>query len=173
MVLKGIGVVLLLLGTTAFGVYQAGRYMHRLNNLYEIQKAFRYIQGEIRYLQSPLTETLEGASYRVKGPCSRLFSKVACELAEKKGMEFQKVWRDTVRQEITAEVLDQEAREELLEMGSQLGCLDGMTQEKAIDYFLEKWEEIIRQRCQEKATRLKLYYVCGVTSGLLVVMVLI
>ncbi len=173
MILKGVGIVLLLLGTTTFGVYQAGLYIRRLNNLYEIQKAFLYIQGEIRYLNTPLPEALEGAAYRVKEPCARLFSSVAEELGEKAGVEFQYVWKEAVCREITPEILEREAREELMEMGGQLGCLDGKTQERVINYFLEKWEGIIQQRCKEKSHRLKLYYVCGIMSGLLVMMILI
>ncbi len=160
-------------GTTAFGVYQAGHYIRRLNNLYEIQKAFLYIQGEIHYLNTPLPEIFEGAAHRVKSPCNQLFLSVAKQLSEKTAREFQTIWRDTVSKEMTADVIEREAREELMGIGSQLGCLDSKTQERAIDYFLQKWEAIIRQRCQEKKNRLKLYYVCGVMSGLLVTMILI
>ncbi len=171
--IKWMGVLFLVLGTTAFGVYQAGRYIQRLNNMQEIRKAFLYIQGEIRYLNTPLPEALEGAACRVQGPCKELFLFVADNLNGQAGDEFYNVWKAGMHQVITSEMLEWEAREELKGIGSQLGCLDGKTQERVMEFFLEKWEGIIQQRCQEKKHRLKLYYVCGIMSGLLVVMILI
>ena len=50
--LKLAGMVIILLGAAALGMYQAGMYVNRLNNLYEVKKAFLYIQGEIRYMLS-------------------------------------------------------------------------------------------------------------------------
>lgn len=167
------GILILVIGTTAFGVYQAGAYLRRLNNLYEIRKAFCYIQGEIRYLNTPLPETLEQAAKRIHEPCSQMFCHVAEELDRRNGMGFQEVWQQVLDKEMGTDLLEKEARTELLEIGGQLGCLDGRSQERAIEYFLEKWDGIIQKRCEEKKNRLKLYYVCGVMSGLLVVLILI
>ncbi len=59
---KILGAVLLVLGTTAFGIYKGCLYNSRLLNLYEIKKAFLFVQGEIRYMNTPMAETLEGAA---------------------------------------------------------------------------------------------------------------
>ena len=66
--LKLAGMVIILLGAAALGMYQAGMYVNRLNNLYEVKKAFLYIQGEIRYMSTPLPERvpvhIRQAAYR-------------------------------------------------------------------------------------------------------------
>lgn len=172
-VLKAAGAILLLLGTTAFGIYKACMYNSRLDNLYEIKKAFLYIQGEIRYMNTPMPETLAGAARQIKGNCRLFFSRVASELDAGSGKELKQVWEKAVVNEIPQGVLEREAVETLREMGGQLGCLDIRTQEKAIDYFLKKWDFLIEKRRREKGEKLKLYYACGVMGGLLMVIIIV
>lgn len=171
--LRIVGIVIILLGSTAFGIYKSCVYVNRLNNLYEIKKVFLYIQGEIRYMNTPMPEVLEGAAIRVKGQLREFFFRIAEELNRKNRKEFRKIWEETIRQELSAEVMEKEALSELSQMGGQLGCLDLKAQEKAIDYFLQKWEFIIEKRRKEKESRLKLYYACGIMGGLLMVIILI
>ena len=157
-VIKIAGAMLLLLGTTAFGVYKGCLYNSRLDNLYEIKKAFLYIQGEIRYMNTPMPETLDGAARQMKGQCRKFFSRVAMELYAGRGTELKQVWEETISREIQGEIL---------------GCLDMHAQEKAIDYFLKKWDYLIEKRRKEKSEKLKLYYVCGVMGGLLMVIIIV
>ena len=72
-----------------------------------------------------------------------------------------------------AEVLEREAVDVLREMGGQLGCLDMHAQEKAIDKKKKKWDYLIEKRRKEKSEKLKLYYVCGVMGGLLMVIIIV
>lgn len=167
------GIVIVLLGTTAFGIYKSCVYVNRLNNLYEIKKVFLYIQGEIRYMNTPMPEVLDGAAMRVKGQLNRFFRHVAGELNQRNRKEFREIWEETIRQELSGEVMEKEALSELCQVGGQLGCLDLKAQEKAIDYFLQKWEFIIEKRRKEKDGRLKLYYACGIMGGLLMVIILV
>lgn len=131
--LKLAGMVIILLGAAALGMYQAGMYVNRLNNLYEVKKAFLYIQGEIRYMSTPLPELLEEVAGRIKGPFRRFFSGVADELSRKNAGMVREIWKECYRKEITRDVLEKDAEEEFLEMGGQLGGTDSRTQEKAID----------------------------------------
>lgn len=172
-VLKIAGAVLLIFGTTAFGMYKGCQYNTRLMNLYEIKKAFLHIQGEIRYMNTPMAETLEGAARQIGGNCGSFFSRVATELQEGTRKELKQVWEEAVLQEIRGEFLEREAVEALREMGAQLGCLDKQAQEKAIDYFLNKWEFLIEKRRKEKNEKIKLYYVCGIMGGLLMVIIIV
>lgn len=173
MVMRMAGALLLLIGTTAFGVYKGCLYNSRLDNLYEVKKAFLYIQGEIRYMNTPIPETLESAARRMNGRCRQFFSRVAEELNSGKGVELKQVWETNISSEIHGELLEREAVEALREMGGQLGCLDMQAQEKAIDYFLKKWDDLIEKRRKEKAEKLKLYYVCGIMGGLLMVIIIV
>ena len=171
--LKLAGMVIVILGSVALGMYQACMYVNRLNNLHEVKKAFLYIQVEIRYMSTPLPELLEEVAGRVKGPFRRFFTRVADELSGKNAGMVREVWKACYHKEITREVLEKEAEEEFLEMGGQLGGTDCRTQEKAIDYFLEKWEFIIEKRRKEMTNKLRLYYVCGVAGGVLMVIILV
>ena len=85
------GIVIVLLGTTAFGIYKSCVYVNRLNNLYEIKKVFLYIQGEIRYMNTPMPEVLDGAAMRVKGQLNRFFRHVAGELNQRNRKEFREI----------------------------------------------------------------------------------
>lgn len=171
--IKIIGIIIVLFGTTSLGIYKAGQYLSRLNNLYEIKKAFLYIQSEIRYLSTPLPEIFEGVAKKMRGPIRHFFERVANELKEKNGRELKQIWQESFAQTIKSEYLEKEAREEFLDAGGQLGCLERQAQEKSIEYFLKKWEFLIERRREEKNNRLKLYYVCGVMSGILMVILLV
>lgn len=171
--LKLLGVIIILFGTTALGMYKAYVYLNRLNNLNEIKKAFLYIQGEVRYMNTPLPETLETVAARVRGPLQVFFQNVAMGLNGKNGRDFKGIWEERFLEDVSADMLEREAGEELLQMGGQLGCLDRKAQEKAIDYFLKKWEFITERRQKEKNNRLRLYYVCGIMGGLLMVIILV
>lgn len=173
MVVKIIGAALLVAGTAALGVYKGCMYSSRLNNLYEIKKAFLYIQGEIRYMNTPMPETLESAAHQINGSCRRFFSRVAAELSDGQGADLKQIWEINISREIQGEFLEREAVEVLREMGGQLGCLDMQAQQKAIDYFLRKWDFLIEKRRKEKAGKLKLYYVCGIMGGLLMVIIIV
>lgn len=173
LVVKIAGAVLLMLGTTAFGIYKGCQYSVRLMNLYEVKKAFLHVQGEIRYMNTPMAETLEGASRQIKGNCADFFARVASELRAGNRKELKQVWEEAVSREIRGEFLEREAVEVLREMGAQLGCLDKQAQEMAIDYFLNKWEFLIEKRRKEKNEKLKLYYVCGIMGGLLMVIIIV
>lgn len=168
-----LGTILLLAGSAAFGIYQGCLYCSRLGVLYEVKKAFLHIQGEIRYMNTPMPEALESTSRLVKGACQRFFQRVATELEAGKGTELKSIWEEAVRREMTGENMEREAMEELLEIGGQLGCLDRKAQEKAIDYFLKKWDVLIEKRQKEKNIKLKLYYTCGIMSGLMIVIILL
>ncbi len=170
---KILGAVLLVFGTTAFGVYKGCLYNSRLLNLYEIKKAFLYVQGEIRYMNTPMAETLEGAAHQIRGNSRRFFSRVSKELQAGSQKELKQVWEDAVSKEMGGECLEREAVEVLREMGGQLGCLDRQAQGQAIDYFLSKWEFLIEKRRREKNEKLKLYYVCGIMCGLLMVILIV
>lgn len=171
--LKWIGIVIVLSGSTALGVYKSCMYINRLNNLQEIKKAFLYMQGEMRYRNTPMTELFTMVARRIKGPFRCFFQSMAERLERKNAGDLREIWKCCLEEEIAGDVLEKEAREEFLEMGGQLGCLDRQAQEKAIDYFLEKWELIIEKRRKEKQNRLRLYYICGVMGGLLVVIILV
>ena len=170
---KILGAVLLVFGTTAFGVYKGCLYNSRLLNLYEIKKAFLYVQGEIRYMNTPMAETLEGAAHQIRGNSRRFFSRVSKELQAGSQKELKQVWEDAVSKERGGECLEREAVDVLREMGGQLGCLDRQAQGQAIDYFLSKWEFLIEKRRREKNEKLKLYYVCGIMCGLLMVILIV
>ena len=161
--LKLAGMVIIILGSAALGMYQAGMYMNRLNNLHEVKKAFLYIQGEIRYMSTPLPELLEEVAGKIKGPFRRFFSEVAAELSRKNAGMVREIWKECYRKEITRDVLEKDAEEEFLEMGGQLGGTDCRTQEKFI----------IEKRQKEKTNKLRLYYVCGVAGGVLMVIILV
>ncbi len=171
--MKIFGCVLLVVGTTAFGIYKGGLYVSRLNNLYEIKRVFLHIQSAIRCLGLPMPEALEEAGARSRIPCRNFFLAVSKELEGRRGESFQKVWQEWMEKEIPEHALEPEARAELWEMGDQLGCLDQETQIKNIDYFLEKWDYLIERRNREKSSRVKLYYMCGVMSGLLIMVLLV
>lgn len=170
---KIMGAVLIIIGTSAFGIYKGYLYNKRLLNLYEIKKAFLYVQGEIRYMNTPMVETLEGASHQIRGDCRKFFARTASELQAGGQRGLKQVWDDAVSKEMEGEALEREAVEVLREMGGQLGCLDRQAQEKAIDYFLSKWEFLIEKRRREKNEKLKLYYVCGIMCGLLMVILIV
>lgn len=171
--LKLMGIAVILCGTTALGIYKSCQYMSRFRNLNEVKRVFLYIQGEVRYRNTPLPETLAVAALRIKGPLGCFFQHVSGGLDEKRGQDFKAVWERCLREDISGEILEREAREELAGMGSQLGCLDRQAQEKAIDYFLDRWEYIIEKRQNEKGNRIRLYYVCGVMGGLLMAIILV
>ena len=98
---------------------------------------------------------------------------MAMELYAGRGTELKQVWEETISREIQGEILEREAVDVLREMGGELGCLDMHAQEKAIDYFLKKWDYLIEKRRKEKSEKLKLYYVCGVMGGLLMVIIIV
>lgn len=168
-----IGGVFVLFGTTAFGIHKSCVYMNRLHNLYEVKKAFLYIQAEIRYMNTPMPEILEGVSRHIKGPICEFFEKTAESLKWRQAGELKGIWEECFTEYIFPDMLEKEAREEFFDMGGQLGCLDRQAQEKAIDYFLDKWEFVIEKRRAEKSSRLRLYYACGVMSGILMIIMLV
>lgn len=170
---KILGVILLLAGTTGYGLYKGCVYSEGLENLYEIKKAFLYIQGEIRYMNTPMPEVLEHAAAQSRGRCRAFFKRAAEGLLAGSGKELREVWEEAAARELGEGALEREALSALRGMGGQLGCLDRKAQERTIEYFLLTWDGLIERRQREKSEKLKLYYVCGIMGGLLMVIILV
>ena len=83
---------------------------------------------------------------------------------EESGGEFGSLWEEELMGYLADSLLREEA-ELLFYLGRQLGNLDLEAQQKALNRFLEQWQEHIRELRSRQESRTRLYRCLGVSAG--------
>lgn len=91
--LKGVGILCILAGSTGIGVVMAKELDLRIRELLTLQQMILFIRGEIRYMRQPLTDTFFHVSGSAPEPFRQFFSCTAKELEQRRGRTAGEIWR--------------------------------------------------------------------------------
>ena len=168
-----LGVLFIMGASLWFGAYFAGKEKYRLRELEEMERGMVYLEGQITYLSAPLSEAMEGVSWRMEGEIGAIFRQVAEALAARQGETAEEIWRQVWTEAFPRTFLRDEDQRNILSFGHSLGYLDRVQQEKSIGLLLRAIEgelSVGRQRLEKNG---RLYYGVSALVGLLVVVSLL
>jgi stage III sporulation protein AB len=161
--MKTAGMILLVISCSGLGFHMAGLYGRRIAECVRIERLLMRLGGEIRFCQTPLAEALRAAGGERTDGFSCFFSNLSGRL-EESGGEFGSLWEEELMGYLADSLLREEA-ELLFYLGRQLGNLDLEAQQKALNRFLEQWQEHIRELRSRQESRTRLYRCLGVSAG--------
>ena len=159
--------------TIWLGAYFAMKEKYRLQELEELERGLIYLQGQIGYLSAPLTQAMEGISWKTNGQLGEIFQKVAGRLAERRESSAEEIWKEVWQKEAANTFFSAEDLEAILLFGRSLGYLDKTQQENSVDLLMRYIENALSQGRKRLEKNGRLYYGMGCLSGLLIVVTLL
>lgn len=166
------GAVCTVAGASGIGLWMAGQYGRRLEELRRLRQMIFFLKGQILYANATLEEAFEEVGGRMEEPLSRLLCQVAERMARQEGELFGEIWQDEVRRWKNP-VLKKEDVEELAGLGTHLGYMDRDMQERTLLLYLEQLDLVIDGLQKQKQERCRMYSSLGVMGGLFLTILLI
>lgn len=170
--LKGLGVLLIVLGCSGLGWYAVLRYTTRIRMLSELEQALQFLYGEIEYSGCDIIELLEKLTLR-GGYFEGLWQGMGEALRSYDGQGFFYHWKECLQVVAGIESLKGEDMELLLSIGENIGNTDRQTQLHTLHIFQERLHGVLIQARQDYRERAKVSIVVGVTAGLFLALLLV
>lgn len=171
--LKVFGAACILSGAAGTGIWFAGRYRQRIQELEQLKQMIFLLKGQILYASAPLPEALETVGKRVDGILGSLFQETAASLRSQPGEPFSVVWKRAVSGIDGKTALSRSDRQTLESMGEHLGFLDRETQERTLLLYLEQVDAELHVLREHRQERCRLYASLGVMGGLFLAVILV
>lgn len=171
--LKGIGLLMILCGSSGLGFVLAGELEKRIQELQEMLQLVTLLKGEIRYLHQPLPDAFLHISMSAKSPFREFFFNTAQDLQSRSGKTAQEVWQMNQKTYLSNVHLTKKEYEELKAFGGMLGYLDVEMQLNTVDYYMEQLRNSVSAAMELSRSRRRLYQYLGVLSGFALVLLIL
>ena len=149
-------------------------YKQRLEELRELERIVNFIQGEIKYKHSVLSDAFFNVSERCREPFKGWLFFLGKSLAKAGQTEsFFSLWEDSFEYLKNKSALKESDYKELLSIGQALSNSDIESQEKSISYEREIIHSRVADLDKGMADRIKTSVVFGGLSGVLIVIILL
>lgn len=171
--LKAIGAVLVIASCSAIGLKMSGDLKTRMNQLVLLKRMLLMLRGEIRYAKTPLPEAFDSIGKRIGNCFGEFLTGLAQKLTEQSGQPFQQLWKEAVDDNLTETKLAHEDKEQLKNMGENLGYLDSDMQINTIDLQVEQLELQLQRLEKGISGKTRVYNCLGVFCGILIAILLL
>ena len=172
MYIKIAGGILLLGAATAAGILKSQELTERVRRLQEFKRMIIFMQGELRFHRATLAEAFENVSEKTASPFCEFLAGMAMEL-EKERSGFEELWRKSCKELLKQKGFQAEDGRLLELFGGGLGYLDLEVQMDSINMALVQTDEAIGNAREEERCRGRLYRTMGVTTGLLLALLIL
>ena len=163
--LKTLGILCILSGSTGFGLLCARELELRITELQQLQQTMLLLQGGIRYMHQPLPEAFLHLSESAPDPFRKFFLCIAQDLRGSSGQTAEEIWQRNIKRYLLGLHISGQERKDLEMLGSMLGYLDVQMQVNALDYYLKQLELSLQQALEASKSRRKLYQYMGMLGG--------
>lgn len=167
---------MVLSGSAYFGIVQAAGLKKRKSSLKSIERILMYLESEIRYKHSLISEALINASKKADKPFNNwlffLSERVTSDIAvETDG--FYEIWVSSLEMLRQDTCLSNEDIEELATVGQTLGYLDIEAHRAGLELEMKSLHEKICEYNEALTGKMRISVIAGALFGILVVIVLI
>ena len=159
---------LILLGSSLIGKFLSKKYVHRLEELEEMQNALNIFKSKIKFTYEPIPEIFEEIAKNSKSNIANIFE-VAKEKIEQTSASI--AWEQAVEETVTN--LKEEDKNIIKTLSKLLGQTDIEGQTSQIEITQNFLETQIKEAEEEKQKNEKLYTRLGTIMGLAITIVLI
>lgn len=173
MYIKMIGGLALIGLTSAIGFIKAGELNERVRKLQNFKRMIIFLQGELRFHRSVLSEAFENVGEKMEPPFSEFLKTMAEELEERENDGFESVWEKNSDILLCEDGFRKEDKILLEILKSGLGYLDLTMQTETLNAAVIRTEEAIAESQEQLKTKGKLYQTMGVTIGALLTLLII
>lgn len=156
------------------GIMSAWSMRKRVEQLRELERIINYLEGEISYRHSILSEACMNASLKCGQPFNIWLSNLSTNLESGDSDEgFEKIWSEALTILDTGSALKKEDIEVIKNMGHTLGYLDIRSQEMGLALEKENIHERAVRNARELSERMRVSVIMGTLGGILIVIMLL
>ncbi len=177
--MRYVGIWIMAGAAAGVGFLAADRVKDRLELLQVLKKMMYHLKNRIMYANATLPEAVweVGERFVNHGPSAcREMGRVFCEIWEllehEENINFSEAWDMGVSRIPKEFPLTAADRQNLRDLGEQLGYADRKMQERTILFYLEQAEDTIGNLKRDVEVRGKLYRSLGLACGLFLVIFL-
>lgn len=138
-----------------------------------LQGLMMRLRGELWYSRTVLPEIFKRLAGEMKEPYDRWLAQMADRMHRKDSGDLTEIWNQEVDTYLTKNVLPEEERLRLMELGSLLGHADIEMQIRYLDHYLERLSDAVKKRQSVLGEKKKLYRSLGMIGGILIAVMLI
>lgn len=170
--LQILGAFLIIAGSTGVGYMFKKELQQRLFHLTYIKKLIGQIQDEMLYHKSTMPEICESLNKNVIAPYQDLFLRIHKKLLDHSGKSLEDVWKEEI-EEIENQIPIHKTDILLVKEIFKGTFSSGQLQQRELQYYIQKLDDIIKKLEQEIHNKSKVYLCLGVTGGILCTIILI
>jgi len=166
--LRLFGAACVLVSTSLWGEMKARSLGWRLNQLLDLQQAFRLLSTEISYTATPLPHAFERIGGRIKGTIGEIFSQASQNMwsSKERGTGAGEAWMQALKQYSGETFLSAEDIKIAEQLGVSLGLSDREGQLKQIQMVSQQIEYALKEARDERNRNERMWRYLGVLGGL-------
>ena len=173
MIMKAAATVMIIAASGIWGLSGARRLSERQEQLGDLKMALAYLDKEISYLHTNLSQALQNTAGFTRWPVNSLFATAAQELSRKKGITADEAWLQGIKALQAESQLCPKDMELLATLASQLGTSSAFEQNKTLTALGEELALLQLKARQETDSNHKLWSYGGFIIGTAIVLLLI
>lgn len=171
--LKLAGAILVIFSTSFYGLSYSSNIQKRIDELKTLKRIFTELYGDVEYGACSLQESF----FRIGNSQDTFYKKFLHRICQnmKNGPlhSFSEIFEKVAEEELKISALKKEDLESLMSFAAQLGNHQRESQLRVIKIFLHDLEQKISQLEKDRISKQKLSRVLGVSSGILIVILLL
>lgn len=171
--LKLTGGILTILAGSLLGGCLAWEQDRICQEMRYLQGLMLRLRGELWYSRMMLSDIFRKLAGEMKEPYDRWLSEMTDRMCRKDGGNLVEIWSQEVGTHLTGNMIPEEERRRLMELGGFLGHADIEMQIRYLDCYLEELADAIKKRRSMLGEKKKLYRSLGVIGGILIAVMLI
>lgn len=171
--LKIMGSLIVIAGTTVIGFAYANIYVQRVKQLREMQYALSMMETEISYTSTPLIEALYSVGEKSDNAIGKLLTGMANRLKERKQNDVYEAFVDCLTEIKDELYLNKEEKDVLAAFIKALGNSDIEGQKKNFNITIKKLEGFEKRADEVRVKNQQLFRYLGVCLGVLIVIILV
>lgn len=170
---KLLGMLMVILATTGYGIVMGKDIKARMSELKELKKIIFLLKGEIGFGHTPLLEAFDNISRRCAEPFKSIIASFVKHGFASDKKPFVEIWQEGMEKELEKTHLSKEEKERFINLGNELGLNDVKTQQNAIDNFAAELDMNIEALDKILPGRVKLYHSMGIMLGIVIAIIMI
>ncbi len=171
--IKLIGAILIITSSTLLGFYKSNGLKTRIEDLNILKKLIIMLKGEIRYARTPLPEALNHIGRKQTGTYKDFLLNLSKSMEDLEGIPFNELWIKNIDTYLIKTNLNNNDKEELKQLGNNLGYLDAQMQINTMDLYLSSLEIHIKELEIGYKEKSRLFNLLGIMGGVFVTIIII
>mgnify|MGYP001624813905 FL=1 len=171
--IKGIGMLLILLSGMGLGFSSVRRMRQRLSELKSMRRMALFLENEIACAHTLLPQALTRTGQKLDGGCAQFVKSLGRHLSCREGHSMEEIFREEAFQYQTQWDLTERDYRLLCQLGSCLGVESRKMQTEQLRLFQKELEIEIESLEKSMPARQKMYQSLGISAGVFLVILLL